>query len=212
VSTCGVLLVAVVGLAFAAGGSFASRPTPLSAGRSAASSAVARHPAPASHRSTGVRPPERVFVVALDEILQQSATGHTQLVGALDGAQLRCPTTARAASQQIQGVMSNRMTALRELATLPPAPNPQVHALEELLQEALQASAQADSRYEAWTSALGTTGSAAACASSPSGSDAVYQQARVADGTATAFKREFVTAFNPVAARFDLPAWTESQF
>jgi hypothetical protein len=108
--------------------------------------------------------------------------------------------------------MSNRTTALRELATLPPAPNPQVHALAELLQEALQASAQADSRYEAWTSALGTTGSAAACASSPSGSDVVYQQARVADGAATAFKREFVTAFDPVAAQFDLPAWTESQF
>jgi len=213
--TCAVLVVAVVGLAFTAGGTFGSgAKTHSSAGpmtAATAGSTVARRPvAPARRSSTGDQR-ERTFVVALDLILEQAATGHSQLVGALDGVQLRCPATALAASAAIQGVVTNRATALQELAGLPPAPNPQELALQVLLAEALQASAQADARYEVWASSLGSTGSAG-CVANAGGSDAAYAQARAADSTATAYKSEFVTAFNPLEARFNLPAWAQSEF
>ena len=144
-------------------------------------------------------------------IVQQAATGHAQLVSALTGVQADCPGTAVSASQVIESVLANRTTALRELEVLPAAPNPQTGAVEDILAQALQASAVADTHYAAWAASLDDVTSSG-CESSTGGSTAEYQAARVADVTATTLKSDFVAAFNPLAVSFGFTTWNPSEF
>jgi hypothetical protein len=211
VTACGILLGVAVGLAFAGGGRFGSGAPSSSLSR--ATRPATSPPRPRVHHDAVAGSDEgpRAFVDALEMIVQQATTGHAQLVSALTGVQAGCPGTAATASQEIEGVLANRTTALRELEVLPAAPNPQTAAVRDILAQALQASAVADAHYAAWAASLEDPTSNG-CESSTGGSTAEYQAARAADVTATTLKDEFVAAFNPLATSFGFPTWSPSEF
>jgi len=211
VTACGTLLGVAVGLAFADGGRFGSGAAPSSVSRTTRPSTSPSRPRPATKPVAGSDEGPRAFVNALEMIVQQAATGHAQLVSALTGVQAGCPETAVTASQEIESVLANRTTALHELEALPSAPNPPTGAVEDILAQALQASAVADTHYAAWTASLGDVTSSN-CESSTGGSTAEYQAARVADVTATTLKNDFVAAFNPLAVSFGFTTWNPSEF
>jgi hypothetical protein len=138
--------------------------------------------------------------------------GRTQLIAVLQGAQGACAITPLAASQQIHAVVGNRVAILNELGALAPAPNPEAQQLEQLLQDALHASAQADTEYEAWMQDLGRSSPDACPDSGSPSSQSFRDSARAADTSATALKTQFVASFDAVAARFGLPTWSEAEF
>ena len=205
VTSCGILLGVAVGLAFAGGTTF---------GSGATSRPVARPARPRAPRPPTAPPPalgapsHGSFVASLETILQQAATGHAELVAALSNAQAGCPASAFVAAQEIASVMTNRSAALRELDALPVAADPASASLRTVLAQALQASAEADARYEAWTASLAAP--APGCIVGEATAD--YAAARQADVTATDFKNEFVAGFNPEAARAGLSTWQPTDF
>ena len=211
VTACGILLGVAVGLAFAGGGRIGSGAAPSSAPRASRPSASPPRSRSATKPASGSDASPRVFVSALEFVVQQAAAGHAQLVSALTGAQADCPGTAVTAAQEIESVMANRTTALHELAALPAAPNPQTGAVRDILAQALQASADADGHYAAWAASLDDETSSG-CESSTSGATAEYQAARAADVTASTLKDEFVAAFNPLAVGLGFSTWSPSEF
>jgi hypothetical protein len=205
VTTCGILLGVAVGLAFAGGTTFGSGAPSRPVARPARPRVARPTTAPAPGLGT---PSHDSFVASLETILQQAATGHTELVVALTDAQAGCPASAGVASQEIASVVSNRSAALRELAALPVAADPESASLRTVLAQALQASAEADAYYQAWTAALAAP--AAGCAAGAAAAD--YAAARQADVVATDLKNEFVAGFNPVAASDGLSTWAPTDF
>jgi hypothetical protein len=205
VTTCGILLGVAVGLAFADGTSFGSGAPSRPAARPARTPAPrpATSPAPAVGTASSGS-----FVASLETILQQAATGHTELVAALTNAQAGCPVSASVASQEIASVVGNRGAALRQLVALPVAADPVSASLRTVLAQALQASAEADAYYEAWTASLAAA--APGCAAGEATAD--YAAARQEDAAATDFKDEFVAGFNPVAASAGLSTWAPTDF
>lgn len=205
VVTCGLLLGVAVGLAFAGGTTFGSG-TP---GTSAARAVRPRMPRPPLAPAPALgSAPQGSFVDGLETILRQAATGHTELMAALTSAQAGCPASAFVASQEIASVMTNRSTALRELDALPVPADPASASLRDVLAQALQASAEADAHYEAWTASLAAA--EPGCAAGEGTPD--YAAARQADVAATAYKTEFVAGFNPVASRAGLSMWAPTDF
>ncbi|HEV2992830.1 MAG TPA: hypothetical protein VG012_00355 [Acidimicrobiia bacterium] len=207
VAACGLLLGVAVGLAFAAGG----RPSETTGPKAAAPPRSRPRPARAAPPA-GVQQRERTYVARLEAVLQESAAGRNQLVAALRSAQGACAITPLAASQQIHAVVGNRVAILNELAALPPAPNTEAQQLEQQLQAAVRASAQADAEYEAWMRDLGQSGVDPCADAGVSTSQSFRDAARAADANATALKTQFVTSFDAVAARYGLPTWTEAGF
>ena len=200
VVSCGMLLGLAVGLAFAGGTTFGSGTPAKSAAPHARARAPRAHAAPAPVPRSASQGSD---VAALERVLQLAATGHAELVAAVSNAQSVCPASAFVASQQIASVVSNRSAAIRELDALPASADPQSAALRGVLAQALQASAEADTHYEAWTAALASA--VPGCAAGDGTAD--YAAARLADAAATAYKSEFVAGFNPVAARAGLSTW-----
>jgi hypothetical protein len=113
----------------------------------------------------------------------------------------------------VHSVVQNRTNLLNTLGAMAQsAPNAEAQQLEQLLAAALHASSQADGEYEAWLDANVVT-DPQSCSATSSPSIAVFwNSARASDSTASTAKAAFVAAFDPVAARFGLPAWTEAQF
>ena len=207
VIACGILLGVAVGLAFADGGSIGPSAPAARATRPTRPSSKPPRAVTAAPRRVGSR--SRVaFVTAVETILQQSATGHAALVAAVASVRAGCPAGS-VASKEIAGVVNNRATVLRELNSLSVASNAESETLRDTLVQALQASAAADAHYEAWAASLETTTPACDTSSDPAGDYAAAQQA---DVTATAYKSEFVTGFNPLAGRAGLATWAPSDF
>ncbi|HSO96474.1 MAG TPA: hypothetical protein VLV81_10575 [Acidimicrobiia bacterium] len=73
-----------------------------------------------------------------------------------------------------------------------------------------KASTQADTRYRNWAAALVNTPSDE-WGSTPSVVESLAA-AHAFDATATALKTQFVNQFNPLAAQFGLPTWSEADF
>ncbi len=205
VVACGMLLGLAVGVAFAGGTTFGSGTTAKSAARPARARPRRRPAAPAPVPSSAAQGSD---VAALESVLQLAATGHAELIAAVSNAQSGCPTSAFVASQQIASVVSNRTAALSQLDSLPASADPQSQALRGVLAQALQASAEADAHYEAWTASLAAP--VPGCAAGEGTAD--YAAARQADATATAYKNEFVAGFNPVAVRAGQSTWAPTDF
>jgi len=148
----------------------------------------------------------------LESILQQAAVGRTVLSAALRGAPGSCALPLATAAVAVHAVVLNRTALLYGLGALPPPPNAEAQQLGQLLAAALSASSQADSDYEAWLDANGLAGRQTCSDRSSPATALLWNSARASDSTATTAKITFVTAFNPVAARFGLPIWAETQF
>jgi hypothetical protein len=106
---------------------------------------------------------------------------------------------------QVAGVTANRQSILGRLGTLT-APTAQAAQIASLLKRALAHSVAADRHYEGWLHSLQTQ---AACSTRQ---NADFTAAQREDRQATAAKRSFVAAFNPLARRLGLRTWSADEF
>lgn len=157
----------------------------------------------------------RAYVERIGNIVQQSASGRGQVGRLVTGVENGCRISPFDASQQIRSVIDNRTSILNQLAGQAAAPNPEGQRIHSLLQQALQSSIEADIQYKGWMDYLYTDFYNTTPVGCPSGTppkNAAYAAARTADARASDQKRQFVDAFDPVATRFGLQTWQESDF
>ena len=142
------------------------------------------------------------FVDRVQNVLEQSSGGRRE-IGAALAAGLACTISPRDAGRRIASVTENRQSILDQLGSMQ-APTPQSAAVLTLLQRALQQSIEADRHYrDAFFDSTRTT-----CPLTPSRD---FTLAAKSDATATAAKERFITAFDPIAKRFDRRTWLASE-
>jgi serine/threonine-protein kinase len=145
----------------------------------------------------------RAFVDRVENVLEQSAAGRAEISTALT-AGLNCSIAPRAAGQRIASVADNRQSILTQLGTLQ-TPNQEADNAVTLLQRALQQSIEADRHYRDAFFSVTRPG----C---PLPRNSNFDLASRSDAQATAAKRRFVAAFDPLAERFDRRVWSASEF
>jgi DNA-binding SARP family transcriptional activator len=146
-------------------------------------------------------PELRVFVFKLENFLEQSREGRVAVGRALAGA-LDCSLSPQVAAAQLDGVQQNRQSLLEQVAALHVPEGEDALSASDLFQRATRTSMSADQIYRDWL--RDRTG----C---PRGSK-LPAAARKADVRATALKRRFVRAFNPLAKKFGRQTWQADQF
>jgi Protein kinase domain len=142
------------------------------------------------------------FVDRIENVLEQSASGRGEIGSALT-AGLDCSISPRTAAGRIGSVADNRQSILQQLGTLP-APTEQADRVVTLLQGALQQSIEADRHYRDGFFTL----TSARC---PLPSNVAFALAAKSDARATAAKKRFVAAFNPLAERFQRRVWSAGE-
>jgi hypothetical protein len=145
----------------------------------------------------------RAFVDRVENVLEQSAAGRAEISTALT-AGLNCSIAPREAGQRIASVADNRQSILNQLGTLQ-TPNQEADEAVTLLQRALQQSIEADRHYRDGFFSVPRPG----C---PLPRNSNFDLASRSDAQATAAKRRFVAAFDPLAERFDRRVWSASEF
>ena len=146
----------------------------------------------------------RTFLDRMENVLDQSAAGRTEIRDALT-AGLDCSIPPSEAARRIASVADNRQSILEQLGALPTT-TPESATLVTLLQRALQESIEADRHYRDGFLALGD---AATC---PLPGNRDFDLAAQVDRQATAAKVRFATAFNRLARRHDRRTWSPADF
>jgi serine/threonine-protein kinase len=146
----------------------------------------------------------RAFVYRVENVLEQSAAGRQEISTALT-AGLNCSIAPREAGQRIASVADNRQSILNQLGTLQ-TPTQEADQAVTLLQRALQQSIEADRHYR---DAFFAVPRPAGC---PLPRNSNFDLAAQSDAQATAAKRSFVAAFDPLAERFDRRVWSANEF
>jgi DNA-binding SARP family transcriptional activator len=146
-------------------------------------------------------PELRVFVFKLENFLAQSHDGRVAVGRALAGA-LDCSLSPQVAAAQLDGVQQNRQSLLQQVAALHVPAGEDALSASDLFQRATRTSMAADQIYRDWLRDR---------TSCPRGSK-LPAAARGADVRATALKRQFVRAFNPLARKFGRRTWRADQF
>jgi alpha-tubulin suppressor-like RCC1 family protein len=142
------------------------------------------------------------FVDRLEAVLVQSAAGRRELAAAIS-AGFRCSISTRAAATRIARVVDNRNRLLRQLAGVRGPTRQAVQAVS-LLRLGLQHSIEADRHYRDGFLSI----PAAGC---PLPQNANFAAARRSDARATAAKRRFVRAFNPLARQVNRRTWSANE-
>jgi tRNA A-37 threonylcarbamoyl transferase component Bud32 len=140
---------------------------------------------------------------AVNALLGSSATARKNLVGAV--ADVHSCARVAAAVSQIQQVVNQRSTEYRRASALSMAALANGATVKADLLAALHSSLQADRDYLTWAQQQ-----LAQCR--PGATSPAYNAAVGADQQAVTAKQTFVRAWNPVAARYGLPAETTSSF
>ena len=155
-------------------------------------------PGPARPTSS---PQLRSFVNTVENFLAQSHEGRVDVMRVLAGA-FDCSLSPQVAAAQLDGVQENRQSLLEQLAALNVPEEEAALQSADLLQKASHASIAADWIYRNWLRGRTTCvrGSKAPAA------------ARRTDARATALKRRFLVAFDPLAKRFDKRVWRADEF
>ena len=166
--------------------------TPTAGSSPVASSAPPAAPAQASRQAT-----------AIHSLLSSSAATRKALVGAV--AHVRSCTAVAAAVGQIQQVVSQRSSEYQRASAVSTATLANGAAVKSDLLAALRSSLNADRDYLIWARQLTSR-----CR--PGASSGAYNAAVGADQQAVASKGTFVRVWNPVAAKYGLPAETSSSF
>jgi DNA-binding SARP family transcriptional activator len=155
--------------------------------------------------SSSPKPPAnrelRSFVFTLENFLQQSHEGRAAVSRVLAGA-FDCSLSPQVAAAQLDSVQENRQSLLEQLAALRVPDDETALHVSDLFQKASHASIAADWIYRDW---LRTKTSCVRGTKPPAA-------AGRADARATAAKRRFLAAFNPLAARFGQRTWRADQF
>ena len=142
------------------------------------------------------------LVDRIENVLAQAAAGRSEIAAALtDGSD--CTISHREAGTRIASVADNRQSVLDQLGGLP-APTQQADEIVTLLQQSLQHSIEADRHYR--------DGFFAAPPGCPLRDNRDFVLARQSDASATAAKRRFVDAFDPLARRFARRTWSAGDF
>jgi serine/threonine protein kinase len=144
----------------------------------------------------------RTFVDRIENVLGQSTEGRRDVAAALT-AGFSCSISRRDAARRIASAASNRQSILGQLGNLQ-APTPQTDDAVTLLQAALQNSIEADRHYHDGFVA----DAQARCPLPPNSS---FKGAAKFDARATAAKKRFVSAFNPLAERFHRRTWSAGE-
>jgi alpha-tubulin suppressor-like RCC1 family protein len=155
-------------------------------------------------RAAPATPALRTFGGRIETHLRQLASGRTRLRNALAGV-FNCSLSPRAAGVQVAAVTRNREGILARL-NAQPAPTAQAAQILVRLRRALSHSIAADRAYEAWLRYL--DGQPRCSTRRNADLNAAQRQDRLA----TAAKRRFVSAFNPLARRLGLRTWSASEF
>ena len=141
------------------------------------------------------------FVVRIENVLAQSASGRQEISAALtDG--LNCRISNARAAQRIESVAENRQSILQQLYSLN-APTAGTDRMLILLQQALQHSIEADRHYKLWFRS--TT-------SCPLPQNPEFDLATASDQKATTAKELFVARFDRLATSLHRRAWSAGQF
>jgi DNA-binding SARP family transcriptional activator len=155
--------------------------------------------------SSSPKPPAdaelRSFVFTLENFLQQSHDGRASVMQVLAGA-FDCSLSPKVAAAQLDSVQENRQSVLEQLAALRVPDNGTALHVSDLFQKASHSSIAADWIYRDWLRTKST------CVR---GSKPPAAAAR-ADARATAQKRRFLAAFNPLAARYGRRTWHADEF
>ena len=146
----------------------------------------------------------RPFVNRIENVLQQSANGRRDIFTALS-AGLKCSITPEEAIRGIASVADNRQSILQQLLSLQ-TPTRQTDASLTLLQQSLEHSIEADRYYRDGFTSIEP---GAQC---PLPQNRYFRLAKRSDAEATAAKKRFVAAFNPLAARLQLRTWSYDEF
>ena len=146
----------------------------------------------------------RPFVTRMENVLQQSAGGRSEISAALR-AGLDCEIPPDEAARRIGSVADNRQSILQQLSGYT-APSVHTDELVTILQRALQQSIEADRHYR--DGFLGFA-SGVKC---PLPASADFDLAQRSDRRATAAKKLFVEGFDPLSDEVDQRTWTADQF
>ena len=146
----------------------------------------------------------RTFVDRVENVLEQSASGRSEIASALS-AGFDCSISHGDAGQRIASVADNRESILVQIGTLS-APTAEGDDMLTLLQRALQESIEADRHYRDGFFAL------PAHSSGPLPRNTGFSLAAKSDARATTAKQRFVAAFNPLAKEFRRRTWSASAF
>ena len=146
----------------------------------------------------------RTFVDRVENVLEQSASGRSEIASALS-AGFACSISHAAAGQRIASVADNRESILVQIGTLS-GPTAEAGDMLTLLQRALQESIEADRHYRDGFFAL------AAHSTCPLPGNTGFSLAAKSDARATRAKQRFVAAFNPLAKEFGRRTWSASAF
>jgi serine/threonine protein kinase len=146
----------------------------------------------------------RTFAVQVGNMLVQSANGRREITAALR-AETNCSMTPEAAAARLASVAENRQSLLQQVLALN-APTPPARRIASLLQQALAHSRESNRHYRDWLRAGTSLGSSCTLQQNDD-----YDAARREDALATGAKRQFLTAYNPVARSFGLRIWDENE-
>jgi hypothetical protein len=159
-------------------------------------------------RSSAASVPSRVegsAASAIDSTLRQSADARRTVVADTQSVN-NCTADPASVLSAMQGVISSRESALRQLSSVAPTALPDGATLVSDLKSALKASNQADQDFVRWMGDI--EGSSCPYASS---SDSNYQAATSASAQAEGAKQAFLALWNPVAAQFGSTPYTAGQ-
>lgn len=139
---------------------------------------------------------------AIAALVAKSGTARAKVIEAVNGV-TACSLDPSAGEDAMTTAGGIRQQVLDDIGRLPTG-LPEAGAVVPALQQAMQESIAANQAFEAWMHFVDDQG----CdGHAPTNSD--FAAANAASGRATAAKQAFVAAWNPVAARFGLPAVTE---
>lgn len=147
----------------------------------------------------------RTFVDRVENVLQQAQPGRREIRAALT-AGFNCSISPHEAGQRIASVADNRQSILNQLGNFATPTQPAADAVT-FLQRALQQSIEADRHYR--DAFFESAQSGAGC---PPRQNASFRLAARSNARATAAKRQFVAAFDPLASRFGRPIWAPGDF
>jgi serine/threonine protein kinase len=146
----------------------------------------------------------RPFVNRIENVLEQSAAGRREIATALRGG-FDCSISPREAGRRIESVADNRQSILQQLGSLR-APTGQADDVVTFLQQALQHSIEADRHYRD-----GFVAVAEGKSGCPLPPDPNFRLARSSDVRATAAKKRFTAAFDPLAERLHRRVWSAGE-
>lgn len=186
----------VVGIGFAAASTI-SRPRPGPTPTATGTRPTTTTPTTESASSQGA-----VQASALNDLLTASGASRAALGTAI--AQVQSCDASSDPLSTMDGVIRDRTTQLRSAQALAVDGLPGGEGLRGLLVQLLQKSAEADGDYEAWAQQVLDS----ACA--PGAGAAQLTAASTASSEATALKKTFLSSWNPIASRYDLPQRQET--